>query len=808
MTDSWDVRILTASYRREGPQEEPVIELFGRTREGKSVAVEYRGFKPYFHAVRPSQVLVNYFSKDSEVLKVEPLELEVQGRKTPCAKVTLQHPWKTPEYRERARKHGSDVLAADIPFAHRFIFDFDLAACVRVHGAPSTGKYTTDLVVKAERFEPCDPFNPRLKVVSFDIENTIKDPTILCLGLAWREDGGEIRTDILTGHEKDIILGFIEFVKRHDPDVITGYNIDGYDLPIMEQRAQVHGIPVLPLSRDGQGITNIGERFWRTHGRIIADAWWAVKLELHPKQESLDAVARWLLGEGKHDVDRVHMDDEWARNRERVLEYCKKDAELALRVLEKVARLDKAMDLGVVSKLPVDDTFNSRTSTMIDSILIRAADRQGVGVPMTRTGGGGKSIEGGYVHSLEPGLYEWVIALDFSSMYPSIIIEKNICFTTLSDAGTIESPMGVRFMNPQQRVGLLPKILGDLLRQRREVKAKMKAEADPERKEYYRRLQDAVKVLMNAFYGVLASSFYRFTNPEIGASITAFARENIKSVISQLEADGVRVIYSDTDSIFLESPSKDKDGSVAFGRKVAERFSAGNVNMELERVFRSFFSHGKKKRYAAKTAWPVEDELIVRGYEIRRTDAFNLQSESQKRDFDLVLDNDTEGAVRLAKELVAEIHAGRIPQDMVLEDGEPLEPLVISRTVSEDSRYVNPDSMSNVLAARKMRELGYEVVPGMKVSWIVVDAKKAPMHVEPWVSGRPFEFKPDWEYYARRVAQTLAYVTEVYGWDERSLLMGTVQADLFHENFDGEKEEPKKVEVLKTDKKLTLEDFF
>ena len=806
MTESWDIRILTASYRRDGPQEEPVIEIFGRTREGRSIAVEYWGFKPYFYAVRPSQVLLNYLQRDSEVLKVETVELEVQGRKAPCAKITLQHPWKTPEYRERARKHGSEVMAADIPFAHRFIYDHDIPACVRIHGTPSTGRYTTELVVRAERFEPCEPFNPRLKVVSFDIENTITDPTILCLGLAWREDGA-IKTDILYGDEKTIIKRFIDFVSKADPDVITGYNIDGYDLPILEERARAHGIMSLPLSRDGQGISNIGERFWRAHGRIIADAWWAVKLELHPKQETLDAVARWLLGEGKHDVDRVHMEDEWARNREKVLEYCKKDAELALRVLEKVARLDKAMDLGIVSKLPVDDTFNSRTSTMIDSILIRAADREGVAVPMTRTGSGGKSIEGGYVHSLEPGLYEWVIALDFSSMYPSIIIEKNICFTTLSDAGTVESPIGVRFLNAQQRPGLLPRILGDLMRQRREVKAKMKAEADPEKQAYYRRLQDAVKVLMNAFYGVLASSFYRFTNPQIGASITAFARENIKSVISQLEADGVRVIYSDTDSIFLESPFKDREKSLEFGRKVAERFSTANVNMELERIFRTFFSHGKKKRYAAKTAWPVEDELIVRGYELRRTDAFNLQSEAQKRVFDRVLENDIEGAVRLAKELVAEIKLGRIPQDMLPEDGEPLEPLVISRTVAEDSRYVNPDSMSNVLAARKMKELGYEVVPGMKVSWVVVDAKKAPMHVEPWVSGRPFEFKPDWEYYARRVAQTLSYVTEIYGWDERALLMGTVQADLFHEGFEPE-EKPKKVEVQKTKKELTLEDFF
>ncbi|HEY5605086.1 MAG TPA: hypothetical protein VIL45_01035, partial [Thermoplasmata archaeon] len=79
------------------------------------------------------------------------------------------------------------------------------------------------------------------------------------------------------------------------------------------------------------------------------------------------------------------------------------------------------------------------------------------------------------------------------------------------------------------------------------------------------------------------------------------------------------------------------------------------------------------------------------------------------------------------------------------------------------------------------------------------------MHVEPYISGRPFEFKPDWDYYARRVAQTLAYISEVYGWDEKALLMGTVQANLFHGNF--EEQAPKKVDLRRTEKKLTLEDF-
>src|SRR5207249_3876808 len=96
--------------------------------------------------------------------------------------------------------------------------------------------------------------------------------------------------------------------------------------------------------------------------------------------------------------------------------------------------------------------------------------------------------------------------------------------------------------------------------------------------------------------------------------------------------------------------------------------------------------------------------------------------------------------------------------------------------VKEENRYVNPNSMSNVIAARKLEEMGEEFMPGMKVSWIVTDSKKSPMEVEPYVSGRPFDKRPDWEYYARRVAQTLAYITEVYGWDEKALFTGTQPA--------------------------------
>src|SRR2546426_4738155 len=713
MSGSWDVRILTASYRREptdAPEsiQRPVIQLFGRTREGKSIAIEYSGFRPYFYVVAPSQALRGAFSRDDQVAAFEDVRLEVNGTPTPCARVVLRQPWKTPDYRERARSLGSTPLEADIPFQHRFIYDMDLGAAVRVHGVEhdSGGRYTTALFVVAERFEACEPFRPDLRILSFDIENSILDGHVFCIGVAYRE-GGEIKTSSLTGKEREIIEHFVKLIDELDPDIISGYNIDGYDLPVLVERATKIGMQKLPLSRDHSSFFHLGERFWRLEGRILTDVWWAVRAERRPKQETLDYVAKLILGEGKHELERGKIDEEWWRDPDKVIRYCINDAVLSLKILERVRRIEKTLDLAAVSKLPLEDVLHGRTSNLIDSILIRAADRAKVAVPMMKMRGGRvEQIEGGYVHSLQPGLYEWVISLDFRAMYPSLIIENNICFTTVSPAGTIESPTGAKFLSAEVKKGLLPVILASLMKDRQEVRAKMREATDPQMTEFYDGLHAAIQILMNAFYGVPGSSFYRFNDPEVGASITAFARERLKGIIGELETDGVKVVYADTDSVFFQSPTPGLEPSLEFARKTAERFSRGRISMEVDKVYRSLFSHGRKKRYAGKVAWPTDGEIVVRGYEIRRTDAFDLQSEAQLLVFDKILDNDPEGAIDLAKRIVAEVRAGTPP--LTNPEKDPIEMLVISRTVKEENQYVNPDSMSNVIAARKLGEMGEE----------------------------------------------------------------------------------------------------
>jgi DNA polymerase, archaea type len=767
--------LLEGSY--EPVDDGVVVELFGRTRDGEPLVARYYGFQPWFVLTEPTAETRERLSKDPEIVRVEETATWVGGRERAALRVTMHRPWLVPKYRDLYRREGDEtsVLACDIPFVHRFLYDKHVGLTVAFEAEPEPeavrARYTVGDVVRVvtgdgHEIRSAEPFRPSLRILSFDIENAIRERTIFTICGVAEGGGRERRTFRLSGAERQILEEFVRVVVEDDPDVITGYNIGGYDFPLLVERAEQLRLPGLKLGREGSVPKEMGDRLWKVTGRVIADAWWTARRELHPKQETLQFVARTLLGDSKLDVDRRNIESEWARDPQRVMEYCEHDADLALRILVRLRAMDKAADLATVAHLPLEEGLNGRTSLFIDAILVPRADARGVGVPMSHRGGRESPIEGGYVHAIRPGLYRWVVVLDFKSMYPSIIIAKNLCFTTLSPEGTTVAESGARFLPATVRRGIIPEILAELLAERERFRAEERRATTPESRTYYHGLQEAVKILMNSFYGVLASSFYRFTNKEIGSAITAFAREAVTSIIRELGADGHEVVYSDTDSVFVRSPVATIEGAREFGEGIAKRFSRGGMTFEFQSVYEMFFSHGAKKRYVGRTAWPTE-EVVVRGYETRRTDAFDYQSDALLEVFDLVLKGDTEGAVRRSCELVQAVRDRTVP----------VARLVISRTVRAEGEYNEStrDALPFLRIYRRLRDEGYDVIPGMRVAWIVTDSRKSPQEIEPWVEGRPFTKEPDFGYYADRVAQTLARVTEVFDWDAAALLRGNRQ---------------------------------
>lgn len=715
----------------------------------------------------------------------------------------------SPKEREKFQDRAV-FFAADIVFTNRYIYDHDLETCVRVTGEEvEKGEFTTDIVIRAEKFEPCPIFTPKLKIMSFDIESSIRYRNIYCICFTVLNEADGTREDRMISSafgppsdgmsqaekeqrqedERRILREFVNEVRKLDPDVITGYNINNFDLQVLYDRSnllfmdQNSGKKFQPgdamsFGRDGLGMSRRENRTtgfitWDVKGRLLLDAWLSVKKELRPKREGLGYVSAMLFNDTKDSIDATRIDEEWASRREDVIRYCLKDADLALRILihPRINTINKLMDVAIPAKLPVKEVSGGQ-NRMIESLLVRMVDRANVAVPMAS--GEQYDYEGGFVYDTKPGLWEWVIGLDFSSMYPSQIIKHNICFTTLTknkDEAGHTSPIGAMFLPKEKRYGIVPQMVEGLLNSRKEAKKLMKdarAAGNADMADYYNRLQNAIKVLANATYGYFGARFCRWPyNRYIAPSITSWARDEIRTVVGTLESRGYTVIAGDTDSVFFTSKQhRDLESCKLLGFMVQQEFSAGNMHLELEKIMERFFAHAKK-RYFGKIVWP-EPTLLVRGYEPRRTDSFDLQSETMTKVFQIVLDGKPDEAVKFSKDTIDKTLRGNID----------LSKLVISKSVSEFTSYDNPDSLVHVNVAKRLQEMGYDFTPGMKTPFVITNGSCQPLKAEPVIEGVEFTARPDYKYYAERLAMALARITEAFGCDERTLMQGNSQRTL------------------------------
>ncbi len=819
--------IVAASYQGFGS--ETVIELWLRAREGHSTLLLVHGLRPFLEIAVPGKAteLPEDIEERLEMVRNvkdvthihSPIDKWTDLGTKPHWKVEVKQPYNVPKIRE-ALKTRWELSSADIVFPQRLLLEMDLGSHIRWSGellpkegdlireAGGRGLYPTDHIARChiDDLSPIDAFAAPFITFSFDLETSIESGKILCAA-AVVEQNGQSETHTFRGDEREMLEGLTRLVRDSDPDIITGYNIDNFDLPKVKERMQdleerndkltravLAGWGRIPITEEAckggvRGPPILANRQqnrkWTLTGRCVMDAWWEARMTLRPKRETLKFVSELLFPEReelrKMDVEASRMDEEWAARPDVVLEYCAQDALLPIEILDAISATARKEALASVGKVPLETAIIGSTSQWLDSLVIRLADRENIAVPMTRRGGKSDAITGGYVHDIEGGRYPWVAVLDFKSMYPSIMISNNICHTTRVDSSdeTNEvnlSPSGTKFLKKEVREGLVPRLLEDLMAQRDEHKALMKNAKDDSIRMFHDQMQSAVKILMNTFYGVFASAFYRFTHQDIGSAITAWARSNIKKIIHALEEEGHPVVYSDTDSVFVSAPEEGKKSLIKFGHELANRFTKEGAELEFEKGLSVFFSHGAKKRYVGRVVWPEED-LLIRGYEVRRTDSFDLLNQTMMGTFERILDGDEEEAYKHVIGLIRSVKAG----DANVED------LIISRSCKGkwDSKknewdfhsvYANPDGLPYVQAARKRIARGLQFTPGMKVSYIVTDSKKG-QTVEPWLVAETGDEPPipDWLFYAERLARAMGRITEVYGWSAKDLLLGSRQ---------------------------------
>ncbi|CAG8508317.1 4347_t:CDS:2, partial [Acaulospora colombiana] len=249
------------------------------------------------------------------------------------------------------------------------------------------------------------------------------------------------------------------------------------------------------------------------------------------------------------------------------------DAYLPQRLMDKLMSFINYLEMARVTGVPFNYLLSRGQQIKVVSQLYRKAFEQGLVIPALKSEG--IKFEGATVIDPEKGFYNTpIVTLDFSSLYPSIMIAHNLCYTTLVDDREIENLklkceedyittpyLSARFVRAHLRKGLLPTILEDLLAARKRAKADLKKETDPFKKAVLDGRQLALKMSANSVYGFTGATAGKLPCIEISASVTAYGRQMIERTKQEVESHfsiingykhDAHVIYGDTDSVMIK----------------------------------------------------------------------------------------------------------------------------------------------------------------------------------------------------------------------------------------------------------------
>jgi DNA polymerase I len=709
----------------------PVIRLFGKTPNGKTVCVFYENFRPYFYVLPKDgkekdviDFLKKNFSPQLDNIKnvKKFLPIGFSEKKTDLLKVFLKNPASVPEVRDSLLKSNlvKNVYEADIPFKYRFMADFNIFGMrwYKVHGkSTTTNTVDSQIKIMAEKIEEVKrEGNADLKFMSIDIEvvpgkeglpDSKNDPiSIISISFYPAFNGKntlvltsrkikKFYTDILSFEtEKEMLQKFVEIIKQFDPDIITGYNCDQFDLPYISDRLRANRIKrnIGRCNQKPMICRNLGGVFRNSiPGRAIADVYFLIREAvgkglLRLKRYGLGDVSSELLGEGKVDISHSEISTYWNGEPEKVkklLEYARKDAELALRLLLERQMLDKFIAISQVSGILLQDSLHCSESIRIENLLLREFNKRDFIIPdkpsneelrRRREERKQGSLKGALVLSPDTGLHKYVVYLDFRSLYPSIYYAYNICPTTLvledkKGLKTLKTPFGTKFVPREVREGIVPTIVFDLIEKRSKVKKQMKEETDPEKKRLLNAKQLALKYVANAFYGYTGYLKARFYVLDIANAITSCGRDILTKTKEFIENEThYKVIYGDTDSFMIKTDVDSLEEAEEIGEKLVKMINdqfKGIIKVKIESIFKTLLILAKK-RY---TGWSFEkvngkweEKIITKGIETVRRDWCDLVSETLYDVLDIVLKKQNpEEALTYVRDVMNKLREGKIP---------------------------------------------------------------------------------------------------------------------------------------------------
>ena len=701
-------------------------------------------------------------------IQLRPLNLR-DFQQRPVLGLYCNHHRQLMKWDKRLRDAGIDVYEADIRPPERYLMERFITAPVEFGGNTEQQE-----VVRDGWMRPAADFRPRLRLVSLDIETSERGELysialegcgqrqVYMLGPANGDDTPlDFQLDYCEGRAQ-LIERLNDWLARHDPDAIIGWNLVQFDVRVLHETSKQLGVP-LRLGRRGATLewreTDKGRHgFAAAAGRLIIDGIEALRSATWSFPSfSLEAVAQTLLGEGKAiDTPYQRMDAinrMFAEDKPALARYNLKDCELVTRIFAATQLIEFLLERAAVTGLAADRSGGSVAA--FTHLYLPPMHRLGFVAPNL----GEKEPEaspGGFVMDSRPGLYDSVLVLDYKSLYPSIIR------TFLIDpVGLVE---GLRQPRPEQAVSgfrgawfsrerhCLPAIVERVSLNRDEAK---RAGNKP--------LSQALKIIMNAFYGVLGSSGCRFFDPRLASSITLRGHEIMRQTRQWIEAAGFEVIYGDTDSTFVWlGRAHDEAQAASIGRALVQDINRrwrefietkfglrSALELQYENHYRRFLmptlrgaEEGSKKRYAGLIQNANgADELVFKGLEAVRSDWSPLAQRFQEELYQRIFNGEPHEAY--IRDYVRRTLAGELDELLIYRKR-------LRRPLGDYDRNVPPHVRAARLADAHNRQLGRPLQYQNRgwISYVMTMAGPEPLEVR--------RAEIDYDHYLTRQLQPVA----------------------------------------------------
>lgn len=773
-----------------------VIHMFGRTMDGRSVHVATH-FKPYFFVKGKTPGMPMVKSKD------------LWGFQNLQEHIFTKHEFDTyDEFKSAQRMYRKNLYEANIDpmlrFMHRTGIKSTGWALIPEDDCETAFMSYCDVDVWVNDWKKMKPIArddmAPLKITSLDIEcysrsgkfpdSMVADDTCFQIAMTTKVNGEfvdkvcfGVKTEYET--EKDMLEAFCKYLRKLDPDVITGWNIFGFDLEYIYNRMALCGCNDLVLGRlfdvpvelivknlSSNALGNNTLKMVPMIGRYIFDMYQEIKREHRFESYSLNNVSKILLGDQKLDmpVSEIFERFKTGIGLEEVAMYCIKDTELPHAISEKLSLFPNLMEMAKACWVPLNYLSERGQQIKVFSQMAYTARELGFMIPTlgVKTLNEETSYQGATVLDAQVGAYyEPITALDFASLYPSIMCAHNLCYSTYVVDPKFRNVPGVTYEQFGPHVfavekdgvripSLLPVILERLKVYRKEAKTMMETVGkDSPLYNVYNGKQLAYKISMNSVYGFTgAVSKGILPLMSIAETVTMRGRQMIEQSKKYVEENfpGAKVRYGDTDSIMVQFDVQGKTGTDAIecawrlgeraSKEISALFKAPN-KLELEKVYCPYFLYSKK-RYAAKM-WVekhgniVFDKIDVKGLQVVRRDSCKFVRDTCARLLETILESpDPSDAFKVATKAKDALMAGKISID----------DLVLTKSLA--ASYKVP--MPHVEVVKKMRERnpGSEPAIGSRVPFVVVHAKGDKLFEKAedpeWVKSNP-KVKIDYKYY-------------------------------------------------------------